>query len=194
MYTELVKDVIRQMKETHGHVIAIDGRCGSGKSTFAKELCEALQADLIQMDDFFLQKAQRTAERYATPGENVDHERVAQVLTEWKKKAPFSYRKFDCTTMSLGTEVQLPVVHEYLVVEGTYSFHRDLLPFYDYTVFFTISAEKQKHRILKRNGEQGLKMFLEKWIPLEELYFTQKDPAKYADVIYDSDEQRIRSK
>ena len=37
-------------------------------------------------------------------------------------------------------------------------------------------------------------MFLEKWIPLEEMYFIQKDPAKYADVIYDSDEQRIRSK
>ena len=101
MYSELVKDSIQQVKETQGHVIAIDGRCSSGKSTFAKELCEALQADLIQMDDFFLQKAQRTAERYATPGENVDHERVVQVLTEWKKKAPFSYRKFG--TIACGT-------------------------------------------------------------------------------------------
>ncbi|MEG2389188.1 MAG: shikimate kinase, partial [Clostridia bacterium] len=44
-------------------LIAIDGMCGSGKSTLGQRLAEALGGNLLHMDDFFLTAAQRTPER-----------------------------------------------------------------------------------------------------------------------------------
>ena len=46
-------------------IVAIDGRCGAGKSTLAAVLAERLDANLIHMDDFFLRPEQRTPEYYA---------------------------------------------------------------------------------------------------------------------------------
>ena len=59
-------------------VIAIDGRAASGKSTLAEQLSTLLEADVIHMDDFFLQPYQRTPERLAEIGGNVDYERFAK--------------------------------------------------------------------------------------------------------------------
>ena len=72
------------------YVIAIDGRCGSGKTTLATQLSERLGANLIHMDDFFLRPEQRTPERLATPGENIDHERfLSEVLLPLRQGSVF---------------------------------------------------------------------------------------------------------
>ena len=63
-------------------ILAIDGRCASGKTTIATELAHTLNADLIHMDDFFLRPEQRTPERLAIPGENIDHERFLTEVLE----------------------------------------------------------------------------------------------------------------
>ena len=46
-------------------VIAIDGKCASGKSTLGLYLKNSLDANLFHMDDFFLRPEQRTPERFA---------------------------------------------------------------------------------------------------------------------------------
>ena len=56
-------------------IVAIDGRCGSGKTTVAGVLGKRLDAVVFHMDDFYLQKHQRIEERYNEPGGNVDRER-----------------------------------------------------------------------------------------------------------------------
>ena len=62
-------------------LVALDGRCGAGKTTLARRLQTELGCRVFHMDDFFLRPEQRTAERLARPGENVDHERfLAEVL------------------------------------------------------------------------------------------------------------------
>lgn len=166
-------------------VIAVDGRCGSGKSTFGKALAEALQADLFHMDDFFLRPEQRTAERYRTPGENVDHERFAGVIAAWRKQEPFAWQKFDCGTMSLlPAEICMP--RRTAVVEGTYSMHPELRQYYDLTLFLEIDPEFQKERILRRSDEAVLQTFIERWIPLEELYFSSMDIRNLCDLCLQS--------
>lgn len=196
MYEELLEKVENLVKEKGIHRIAIDGRCGSGKSTFGGLLAQRLQADLIRMDDFFLQKYQRTRERYATPGENVDHERVKEVLLQWERHQPFSYERLECPSFTLVPYARIEHPSDCLVVEGTYSFHRELRDFYDLKIFFTISSEKQKERIRLRNGEEGLQEFEKRWIPLEELYFTGEKTMQYADIWYnsDTDTYEIRSR
>ena len=177
MYEQEIKKVMDSMGDKIPCMIAIDGRCGSGKSTFGKLLAEALHGDLFHMDDFFLRPEQRTEERYATPGENVDHERVEEVLSAWWKQVPFTYRKFDCSTMSLVAETMV-VPKKIAVVEGTYSMHKDLRKYYNLSVFLNIDKNLQQKRILKRSNQAALDVFNARWIPLEELYFNTLDVQK----------------
>ena len=56
-------------------ILALDGPCASGKTTLAGEMGRKFGWSVVHMDDFFLRPEQRTPERYALPGGNVDHER-----------------------------------------------------------------------------------------------------------------------
>ena len=53
-------------------VIAVDGRCGSGKTTLTAVLCDRLNADAVHMDYFYLTPEQRTKARFSEPGGNVN--------------------------------------------------------------------------------------------------------------------------
>lgn len=50
------------------YIVAIDGRCGAGKSTLAQQLARDLGGRVVCADDFFLRPEQRTPERLAEPG------------------------------------------------------------------------------------------------------------------------------
>ena len=83
--------------------IAIDGICGGGKTTLGEALAQRYDCNLFHMDDFYLRKEQRTPERYAQPGGNVDYERFKEeVLDHLADEEGFTYRPFDCGTMDLG--------------------------------------------------------------------------------------------
>ena len=152
-------------------IIAIDGRCASGKTTLAKAITEQMDCNVIHMDDFFLRPEQRTANRLATPGENIDHERfLEEVLIPLSKGLPVTYHPFDCHKMGFGEEILL-TPKKINIVEGSYSCHPSLRDYYAYTFFLTISLEEQMKRIIDREGVEKAKIFKEKWIPLEEEYF-----------------------
>lgn len=156
-------------------ILAIDGRCASGKTTLAARLQKELGCGVVHMDDFFLRPEQRTQERYATPGGNVDHERFLQeVLLPLSRGENAVYRPFDCSSMSFGepTELKCGAV---TVIEGSYSCHPDLFPYYHISVFLSLPPQEQMRRIILRDGEDYSKVFQEKWIPLEERYFAQRD-------------------
>ncbi len=167
---EVMFEIDRRGKEKEHLIIAIDGRCASGKSTLAEELKNALSCNVFHMDDFFLRPEQRTDERYAEPGGNVDRERFyEEVLKPLLEFVPFSYRPFNCRTMSLGEPV-LSEPSRLAVIEGTYSCHPKLWDSYDLHIFMTTSPDKQLSRIRRRNP-QGADIFQKRWIPLEESYF-----------------------
>ena len=44
-------------------IVAIDGKCTSGKTTLASKLAEIYDCNVFHMDDFFLRPEQRTPER-----------------------------------------------------------------------------------------------------------------------------------
>lgn len=181
---ELIKAKVNELKKHKSKIIiAIDGRCASGKTTLAERLAQELDCNIIHADDFFLQPFQRTAERYAEPGGNLDRERLLkEVLTPLSSGRIPLYQPFDCKKMCFDKQIILPEKDIY-ITEGSYSCHPELRPFYDITVFLTTDAERQKERILKRNGEERLTDFLTKWIPLEEKYFETFCVESKADVI-----------
>src|SRR5690625_2539840 len=152
-------------------IIAIDGRCGSGKTTMSQIIQEAIDCNIIHMDDFFLPGAMKTNERHTQPGGNVHYERVkSEVLEPWKNNPEdsLSYQPFNCSTQTLDSSVYIPY-KQLNIIEGVYSMHPALINFYDYKIFLTVDKSVQIDRIKKRNPEK-LQMFLDQWIPLEERY------------------------
>lgn len=154
-------------------ILAIDGRCASGKTTLANRLAGSWSASLFHMDDFYLQPAQRTTERLAEPGGNVDRERfLSEVLLPLTKGEPVMYRRFDCRSFTFDKE-QIIRPNTIAIVEGSYACHPELRAAYDLRIFLDIDPETQMQRILKRNGPECAERFRTRWIPLEEVYFRE---------------------
>ena len=165
------------LKEIHSRkkeplLIAIDGRCAAGKTTLADRIKKETDCNVIHMDHFFLQLKQRTEERLEKPGGNVDYERfLEEVMFPFRSGQPFSYRIFDCKSMDFASEVFVKP-NAITIVEGSYSCHPALWDFYDFRIFLDIEPEEQLSRICRRNGEEALAVFRDRWIPLEERYFS----------------------
>lgn len=153
-------------------LIAIDGRCASGKTTLAARLKEETNCNVIHMDHFFLQPKQRTQERFNEPGGNVDYERfMEEVMLPLRKGLPFFYRRFDCKSMDFVSDIRVEP-NALTIVEGTYCCHPTLWDFYDFRIFLTIDEQEQMRRIRLRNGEKASVIFRNRWIPMEESYFS----------------------
>lgn len=167
-------------------MIAIDGRCAAGKTTLAACLQERYGCKVIHMDHFFLRPKQRTKARLSEPGGNIDYERfLAEVLEPLKKGVAFSYRPYDCKTGTFSAPVTIEP-GEMTVVEGSYACHPQFREAYDLRVFLTVEKEEQLRRIEKRNGTEQAAVFKEKWIPLEEAYFSACDVEKACVLLYET--------
>ena len=171
-------DIYQKLKEISAQgsqpaLLAIDGRCASGKSTLAAKLAAEWDANLFHMDDFYLQPHQRTAERLAEPGGNVDRERfLTEVLRPLRAGEPVSYRRFDCRTFTFDPE-KIVEPKPITIVEGSYACHPELRGNYDLRNFLDIDPQSQMERIIRRNGPEAAERFRTVWIPLEETYFRE---------------------
>lgn len=177
--------ILDRLRELPGEVkvIAIEGRCASGKTTLAEQLSRATGAGVVHMDDFFLPRELRTRERMAEPGGNVHYERFEkEVLSGLKSGDGFRYRRFDCGRMEPGGERRIPA-GRLRIVEGAYSCHPRFGRYMNLQVFCNVTGAEQKRRIAARNGEEALAEFLGKWIPLEERYFDAYSIYEQADIV-----------
>lgn len=180
---ELCKAIFAHLHTGRRIVVALDGRCASGKSTAAELLRYVFSAEVIHCDDFFLPFELRSPERYAEPGGNIHYERFTEeVVSKLPAGELFEYGVFDCSegrvthTARVGSS---PIV----IVEGAYSTSPRFGRYYTLSAFFDISPELQKSRIVARDGERAWKSFEERWIPLEEAYITATGADKRADII-----------
>lgn len=173
----IVKTILNEIdtlcKSNNKLIIAIDGRCASGKTTLALQFQKILKCNVIHMDHFFLRPHQRTKERLSQTGENIDHERFLQeVLIPLYEGNSFSYYPYNCHIKSYNEPIKItPSLIN--IVEGSYSCHSELWNYYDLHIFLDVAYDKQLKRIKYRNGDIALNQFIEKWIPLEEAYFNK---------------------
>ena len=164
-------------------IIAIDGSCTSGKTTLADRLAQSYDCSVFHMDDFFLRPEQRTAERFAEAGGNVDYERFSEeVLLPLRTGEPFSFRPFDCGTMELAEPIAV-TPKPLTIIEGTYSLHPYFGDVYDLKICLTVTPELQRQRVLKRPAFLR-KRFFGEWIPMENAYFTQFRIREQSDLIF----------
>jgi len=182
----LIRKIEELLDQKEQILIGIDGDSGSGKSTIAGLIKDALDGNLIHMDDFFLQPEQRTAERLSEPGGNVDYERVSvEVLEKIKSNNEFTYGKFECESMTITKQITIDW-KPLNIIEGVYSLHPALIEFYDYKIFLKVKPETQETRIFERNGKEALEVFKDRWIPMEKLYFQTYSIEKAVDLVIDT--------
>lgn len=180
---QIINEAEKRKRDGERLIIAIDGRCGSGKSSLAVKLSEKLSCPIIKTDDFFLQPFQRTPERLNEPGGNIDYERfIEEAVNPAAKRSDFFYRQFSCTDMKLKNEKRIPY-SDFLIIEGTYSHHPIFGEYADLRVFLSVSGETQIERLKRRDGEKKAEMFRRKWIPMEEQYFSAFKIMEKADMI-----------
>ncbi|WP_298029960.1 uridine kinase [uncultured Dysosmobacter sp.] len=184
----LLAAIDRRLAEGGRLLLAIDGGSASGKTTLGTLLARVYDCHVFHMDDFFLRPCQRTAERLAEPGGNVDRERfLDEVLLPLSRGEMVRYRRYDCHTQTLEAAVEV-LPRKLNVVEGAYSLHPALAGYYGLTAFLRIPPAVQRVRILARNGTGVGERFFTQWIPLEERYFAALDPAGRCDVILEVEE------
>lgn len=186
-----VSAIAREIKKRENPLlVAVDGRCAAGKTTLAEQLREMLGCNVIHADSFFPRPEQRTAERLDEPGGNLDYERLlTEVILPLERGGAFSYRPFSYKTRSLIGEIYVEP-NDVTIIEGSYSCHPSLWEHYGLRVFLTVSPEEQLQRIERRNGEDALTAFRERWIPLEEKYFAALNIAERCDLVFGTDTQK----
>lgn len=169
-YLPLIELIDKQMLQKEHVVLAIDGRCGSGKTMLAELLSKTYSSPVIHMDDFFLPLSLRTEDRLSSPGGNIHSERfMDEVIAGLESGAAFSYRKFDCSLMDYrGAQNIEP--SPLIIIEGSYSMLPEFSKMYDISVFLEVDSLTQRKRLTKRDPLL-FKRFEEEWIPLEEKYF-----------------------
>ena len=91
---QAIRNLLEEKKTSNMPIlVAIDGRCGSGKTTLGNYLAQVFDCNLFRMDDFFPRMEQRTPERMKEIGGNVDYERFKEtVLEPVQKKESVRYQ------------------------------------------------------------------------------------------------------
>jgi len=188
-YLPLIIRIDAELKKRDVVNVAIEGGSASGKSSLGELLKNIYDCNLFHMDDFFLQPHQRTPERFAEPGGNVDYERfAAEISANLGSGKPFEYQVFDCSVMALGDRVQVEP-KRLNIIEGAYSMHPTLRDAYHIRAFLDSDPEVQKSRILRRNGEKMLQRFVNEWIPLEHVYFEKTGVREACDIVIPAPEK-----
>ena len=162
-------DRLRTRKERV--LVAIEGGAGSGKTTLARWLSRVYDCSVFHVDDYFLRPEQRTPERLAEVGGNLDRERfLEEVLLPLSRGETVRFARYDCHTQSLLEPVET-APKALSIIEGAYSMHPLLADYYDLKAFLETDPEEQRRRILKRNGPEMAERFFSTWIPMENRYF-----------------------
>ena len=153
-------------------LLAIEGGSAAGKSTLGQLLQSVYNCTVCHMDDFFLRPEQRTPERLAQVGGNIDIERfLEEVLIPLKNGTAVYYRRYDCSSSTILPAVPLTAT-PLTVIEGAYSMHPMAQGYYDLSVFLDVSPDTQRARIEKRNSPPMAERFFSEWIPMEQRYFS----------------------
>ena len=183
--TELLSAALAQ-RPAQPVVLALDGRCGSGKTTMAAALAEQFPDSIVlHTDDFYLPPADRVPGWEQTPCANMDLARLRdEVLAPACAGKPALYQAYSCREGAY-LPVQQLAAQPLVILEGSYSHHPLLTDCETLRVFVTCSQAEQTRRLRAREGARYAN-FVARWIPLEEGYFAQYGIEERADFVVDT--------
>lgn len=153
-------------------LIAVDGHAGSGKSTFAGRLADALGgAPVVHTDDL------ATHEELFAWSERFTH----QILQPLSRGETARYGVYDWVRGEFG-EVRELAPAPLVLVEGVGAGRRALRPYLASLVWMELAREHSWERGRLRDGP-GLAAFWSGWIPAERAHFAADPSRPYADFL-----------
>lgn len=155
-------------------VIAIDGKSGAGKSTFAAALAERTGAALIEGDDFFVGGVDLAGDDPASRARRcIDWKRQREVLAALRAGRHATYRAFDWQAFNgkLCDEAAQIEPKPIIILEGVYAARRELADLVDLRVLLEAAESVRAERLLLREGAIG--QWERQWHEAEDWYFRQ---------------------
>ena len=158
-------------------VVAVDGRSGAGKTTFAQALAPALDgAALLHLEDLYPGWDGLAA------GVQRLHDEVLLPLARGEHP---SYRRFDWETGQLGCLVASVPVADVLVVEGVGASCPPADRLVSVRVWLEADAATRRARALERDGDT-YRPHWDRWAAQEHDLFVRHDPRRHADLVVDT--------
>lgn len=174
-------DVAGSWRPSGARVIAVDGRSGSGKTTFAEALADELlrrsgtRPQVVHMDDIY-------------PGwdglaESVELV-VGWVLEPLGRGQGGAFHRWDWAAGRRGEEVIVPVA-DWVILEGVGSGSAACRPYLAAVVWLEADVDVRRRRGLDRDGE-SFRPHWESWARQEEALFRAQSTREHADLVVDT--------
>ena len=194
---KIIYKYIDELLEKNNYVIIfIDGFATSGKTSLAlNELKEKYnlvdKIDIIHIDDFYLPKSNKDnifnnldkIDTYLNG--NIDYFRFNNEvsnnlnnLLKSKTISSFKYGIFSCKEQKISEEIIVDIKNKsrLTIIEGTYSFSRNINLNSDLDIFLILTKEEELERLKIRENESNYNNFLNIWMKLERNYFSSLKP------------------
>jgi len=168
--------IVRDAASSDRPVVLIDGRSGSGKTILGALLADALEAQLVRLDDIYpgwggLAAASRMV---------VDDVLLRSAWTrwDWQTSEPAERHTLDRSAP--------------LIVEGCGAISRGSMPFATTAIWVELDAATRRRRALARDGET-YRPYWELWAAQEEEHLALETPERRAALVLSgTDFSRIR--
>lgn len=184
-FEHLVQQIGVKSKNTEFFVIAISGFGGSGKSTTARKLAEALKdAISIPLDDFIVNRFQGRSSEWAS----FDWQRlIKEVLLPIRKgEKSIEYGVYSWIEDNVAQK-KIVEIKKYVIIEGVGLIRDSLQEYFDCTVWidtpFDIAIARGKKRDKEEYGADHDKLWDEVWGPNDRDYFEKCKPKERADFV-----------
>ncbi|GGX33406.1 hypothetical protein GCM10010297_63570 [Streptomyces malachitofuscus] len=153
-------------------LVGVDGHAGSGKSTFAGRLAEALDgAPVLRLDDIAAHK-----ELFDWTGRL-----LSEVIEPLGRGETAHYAPYDWRTRRFGPPRPLPPA-PVIVVEGVGAGRRALRPYLALLLWMDLPREESWARGRARDGE-GQREFWDGWVRAEREHFAGDPSRPFADLL-----------
>jgi uridine kinase len=180
-------------------VVAIDGRSGSGKSTVAEAVAQALGAVIVPCDDFFAASVSNTAWDRRTPEQRaadaIDWPRLKrEAIGPLRAGRPARWYAFDFRagprrdgTYPLQRTPSERAPKPIVLLDGAYSSRPELADVLDLSVLVEAAATTREARLAAREPPEVLRQWHARWDLAEEYYFGHVRPPSAFDVVLRTD-------
>lgn len=165
-------------------LIAIDGRPCSGKTTLTMQLEQALNAQSIYLDEFFIPRRQWPEDHSPRfPFFYFHYEEFINGIKSLAAGKPFSYHAYDwqMDAPSITTTTITPV--GVILVEGMSVLNLELVNLYYKKIWVDSDRATEMATIEAREKGTNLNLWTNIYLPSVDIYCKQK-PWERADIIY----------
>lgn len=175
---KLIVDVPR-LKPQGAVLVGIDGCGGSGKSTAAEQLADALgNAQVIHVDDFYKPRERRIKITEQTPVHiNFEFERLKQECLKPLINGSVASHQ------ALNGEVLEIQPSGYVIVEGLGTLGAELSRYFDYKIWVDSPEDVRRQRGIKRDSVEWTKIWDNEYLPQDARYVKEQAPQNEADWI-----------